>query len=213
MAIQEEDIRILMRLGLTSSQAKVYLALLRLGQATGKALSQHSKVARQEVYRVLAELQEKGLVEKIIAAPTEFKPIPIEDCLSILIKRKEKKISEIKIEATKLLQQFKENKENTIQEYEPQFILVPEKEAYLRRFINAIENTQTSCCMILHWNCFRYGMIEDTELWKKTVEKGVKIRFIVYKSKDEKAVSRIAQTLKNMGSFKVKYIFTPPQLQ
>lgn len=199
-----------MQLGLTSSQAKVYLALLRLGQATGKALSQGSKVARQEVYRILAELQEKGVVEKIIAAPTEFKAIPIEACLSILFEHKEKKISKIKTNATKLIQQFKEkNSENTIQEEESQFILV-QKEAYLRRFTNAIENTQTSCDMILHWECFRYGMIENTELWKKTVEKGVKIRFIVYKSEDEKAVSQIAQILKKKGNFKGKYIFKPP---
>lgn len=80
-----------MQLGFNRLQAEVYVALLSLGQATGKALSQHSKVARQEVYRILKELQEKGLVEKIIVMPTKFKALPIEDCLRTLIERKKKK--------------------------------------------------------------------------------------------------------------------------
>lgn len=211
MAVQDEDAQTLAGLGLTVSQAKVYLALLKLEKATGKTLSQHSKVARQEAYRILAELQEKGLVEKIIASPTVFKTIPLEDCLHLLIERKKTEISEIQKKATKLLQQFKEkNSKNTLQEEESQFILVPEKEASLRKFTNTIANTKTSCDMILHWECFRYGMIEDTETWKKTVEKGAKIRFIVYKSEDEKAVSQIVQMLKEKGSFNVRYISRPP---
>ena len=211
MAIQEKAIQTLIQLGLNRLQAEVYVALLSLGQATAKALSQHSKVARQEIYRILNELQKSGLVERIIAMPTKFKALPIEDCLGMLIKRKKEKLSEAEKKATALLQQLTENNSNnsnTVQE--SYFILVPEKEAYIRRVTNAIEITQTSCDMILHWECFRYGMIENTEMWKKSVKKGVNVRFIAYKSKDEKAVSRIVQALKNMGSFKVKYIFKPP---
>jgi hypothetical protein len=88
---EEEIVRILTRLGLTISQSKVHLALFELKKATGKITAKHSKVARQEAYRVLDELQEKGLVEKIIARPTEFEPIPIDDCIYILIKGKKMK--------------------------------------------------------------------------------------------------------------------------
>jgi len=38
MAFQEEDAKILVKLGLTISEAKVYLSLLKFGQTTGKAL-------------------------------------------------------------------------------------------------------------------------------------------------------------------------------
>jgi hypothetical protein len=55
-------------------------------------------------------------------------------------------------------------------------------------------------------------MIEDTETWKKTVEKDVKVRFIVYKheAEDEKAVSQTIQMLKEKGSVSVRYISRPP---
>jgi sugar-specific transcriptional regulator TrmB len=194
LAFREEDTQVLIQLGLTNSQAKVYLTLLKIGQTTGKNVSKNSKVARQEVYRILGELQDKGLIEKLIALPTEFKPIPIQACLQTLIKQKKKEISETE----------------KISEKDSFFILVPEKEAYIRRFQNSISKAKTSVDMLLHWDCFRYGMIEDLELWKKTVEKGVKIRLIVYKNQEEMDVSRTAEFLKKQGNFEVKYIFLAP---
>ena len=107
MDVEQEATQILNRLGLTSSQAKVYLTLLKLEQATAKTISNTSKVARQEVYRVLVELEENSLVERIIAVPTEFKPISIENGLSFLIGEKRKEISDIQKEAKKLSSKFK----------------------------------------------------------------------------------------------------------
>jgi sugar-specific transcriptional regulator TrmB len=206
-----EEIQALTKLGLTVLQAKVYLTLAKSGKTTIKIISQASKIDRSDVYRIVSKLQEKGLVEKIITTPNTFKAVPIHDGLPMLLRRKAEEYNEIEAKAKELLQKYeKNNEEKPLQEDVCQFILVPKKEASRRKFTNAIENTQTSCDMILHWECFRYGMTEDTETWKKAVEKGVKIRFIVYKSEDEKAVSRIVQILKKKGSFKVRYIFTPP---
>ena len=94
--IPEDYIRTLTQLELTSAQAKVYLTLATLEKATAKEISNHSNVAREEVYRLLTELQKKGLIERIIASPTQFKATPIEEGLSILIRRKEKEIAGIK---------------------------------------------------------------------------------------------------------------------
>jgi sugar-specific transcriptional regulator TrmB len=210
LAMQEEDAQILIQLGLTVSQAKVYLTLLKLGQATGKAIAQSSKVARQEVYRILSDLHEEGLVEKIIASPTGFKPVPIEQCLHMLLKQKKRDISDAEKKAIKLIQHFSVKSPKALLEKESFFIMVSEKEAYLRKFRNSIENAKTSFDMLLHWKCFRYGMIEDTQLWRKAVERGVKVRFVVYEFEDEKNVSDITQILMSKGSFEIRYLFTPP---
>ena len=68
-------IQALNKLGLTTNQGKLYLTLLRTGKTSGSILSKETKLARQEVYRLLNELQEKGLVEKIISAPLEFQAV------------------------------------------------------------------------------------------------------------------------------------------
>lgn len=208
---QDEDIQTLTKLGLTVLQARVYLTLAKSGKATIKTISKASEIDRSDIYRIVYKLHELGLVEKMITTPNTFRAVPIREGLPMLLKRKTKEHNEITAKAKKLLQKYEKNSEETaLQKEECQFILVPKKEAARRKFKKAIENTQTSCDMILHWECFRYGMLEDTEIWKKTVEKGVKVRFIVYKSENEKAVSRIVQILKKKGSFKVRYIFTPP---
>jgi len=210
MAFQEEDAKILVKLGLTISEAKVYLSLLKFGQTTGKALSQGSRLARQEVYRILCELHKKGLVEKVIAAPTLFKPVPIEDCLQMLIGQRKSEVSETEYKASLLLEKFKEVNYFVSQEKESFFILVPEKEAYRRKFRFSIDNARVSCDMLLHWECFRYGMVEDAEIWEKTVEQGVKTRFIVYNSKEEKTIERVIRSLSRKGSFEVRSVFAPP---
>lgn len=57
---------LLQKLGLTDSEAKVYLALLRIGILTSKgAILKEAKIAPSKVYHVLDKLMDKGLVSTI----------------------------------------------------------------------------------------------------------------------------------------------------
>ena len=65
LSIKEDDLEVFLNLGLTQNQAKVYLALLKLGmESNASSLFQISGVSRQDVYRVLLELEKLGIVEK-----------------------------------------------------------------------------------------------------------------------------------------------------
>ncbi|MCW4019121.1 MAG: hypothetical protein NWF00_10680 [Candidatus Bathyarchaeota archaeon] len=90
----EEAIQTLVNLGLTVLQAKVYLALVTVGTTTGRITAKAANVASQDVYRVLTELQEKGLAEKIIAKPNKYKPTPVQNGISALLKQKIKEYNE-----------------------------------------------------------------------------------------------------------------------
>jgi sugar-specific transcriptional regulator TrmB len=204
-----ENFQTLIELGLTISQAKVYFTLLELKKAAVKTITKHSKVARQEVYRVLAELQEKGLVEKIIDMPTEFEPIPIEDYVSILIECKKNELSETRKKAAKLLQKFKEKNSHALQEEEPQFILVPENEV-IRRTKKNIENTQTSLDVITTSNRFQSGMFDFDEVDKKALKRGVKFRLITDKPEDENLLTAIVKAVTKNPLFEIRYINTSP---
>ena len=56
----------LSRLGLTTEQSRVYETLTGKGALTILELSRTSGVSRTQVYRVIEELKEKGLVEEIV---------------------------------------------------------------------------------------------------------------------------------------------------
>lgn len=61
----EKYIHALETLGLTDKEARVYLALLELGQASAYSLADKSKIKRPTTYVILAELMKKGLVLKV----------------------------------------------------------------------------------------------------------------------------------------------------
>ena len=87
--LNEENIQIMMDLGLSQAQARVYLVLCRIGTANVKTISNNINSARQDIYRVLPDLIEMGIVEKIIASPNKFKPLPFkEGCFLLLEKQR-----------------------------------------------------------------------------------------------------------------------------
>ncbi len=60
-----ELVQELEQLGLNEKQARVYLAVLELGQATALEISRESKIKRSTTYVILDELQEQALIRHI----------------------------------------------------------------------------------------------------------------------------------------------------
>ena len=65
------DIKPLERIGLTKSEIRVYLALLKLGQTTAGPIVDEAKVTRSKIYDILERLKNKGLVSYITKASTK----------------------------------------------------------------------------------------------------------------------------------------------
>lgn len=207
MTTQEEDIQALVGLGLTNSQAKVYLSLVITGKTKGHAIWKNSGVARQDVYRILTELQEKGLVEKIIATPTEYKPTSLKEGLAILLKDKAHEYEAAEIRTKDLLQKLQAyTGEDTFEEY--QFSLVPGREATKAKFKAAFNSTQKSIDAIFYWKGF-VPFIGDAAVWEKDLKKGVKLRMIVYRPPEEKNSPDIMHALKK-EYLKVRCTSRPP---
>ena len=99
----DREINSLEDLGLTSSQIKVYLALLNVGCSNAATASKFSGVVRQDIYRVLNELIAKGLVAKTLDMPSKFDPVNLEDGLVILYDHKKTEIINMQARVTELL--------------------------------------------------------------------------------------------------------------
>lgn len=68
----------LKRLGLTTYEARVFLALQKLGSGTASEVSDLSDVPRSQVYGAAENLEERGLVESQQSRPTVFRPVSLE---------------------------------------------------------------------------------------------------------------------------------------
>ncbi len=65
----------LVELGLTNSEAKVYLAAARLGTATTTEIAAAAVKERSNTHHLLERLERLGLVDATLDSPTRFKPI------------------------------------------------------------------------------------------------------------------------------------------
>ena len=67
-----EIVNNLIKMGLTSGEAKVYVALAEIGSTTVGPIVNKSKVAYSNIYEILNRLIDKGLVSFIIKEKTKY---------------------------------------------------------------------------------------------------------------------------------------------
>ncbi|MCW4018846.1 MAG: hypothetical protein NWF00_09260 [Candidatus Bathyarchaeota archaeon] len=189
----------IVKLGLTFLQAKVYLALVTLGTSTGRTAAKVAKVASQDVYRVLAELQEKGLVEKVIGKPNRYNPTPIQEGICLLLKRKAKEYKENERKAEEILDDFKRKQQENTENNEFQFLMLTTKDANARKIHEGTSRIERGVDVIDSWVSFKYSILIYAEEIAKCVKRKVKVRFITDKPKEGETTPKIFQTWKQKG--------------
>jgi sugar-specific transcriptional regulator TrmB len=214
LSFQDQGEKILRELGLTFSQARVYIALVILGdQTTARAVSNFLNIARQDVYKIVAELQRLSLVEMIIDKPKMFRAIPMQETVSILINRRNRETNALLSEATELLERLPEKAEATIQQDNRQFVLIPEKEVLVHRMEKAIETAQESILVITPWKELTQWMLILDKFWSQALKRGVNIRWITEKQENANSnPENIKAFLKN-PHFKLKTMPNPLKIK
>jgi len=71
-------------LGLTSYEAKVFIALHRLGAGTARDVADVTDVPRSQVYSVAESLEERGLLEVQQSNPIRYRPVGVESARETL---------------------------------------------------------------------------------------------------------------------------------
>jgi len=114
------DTTILEQIGLTESEAKVYMALLKLGETTAGPIVNEAKVTRSKIYDILERLKNKGLISYIIKESIKyFSATSPSNILDYLDEKEEEIITEkkaVKNLLPQLEQQYKKIIENKIAE-------------------------------------------------------------------------------------------------
>jgi sugar-specific transcriptional regulator TrmB len=214
MLIPEEYIEVLVELGLTHTEAKVYMALLCLKSAEASVLHRESNVARQEVYRILSDLQEKGLIEKIIGRPTRFTPISANDTIRILLERRRKQNRELRRKAIKRFRNFEIDCTGMLTfDRDAKFVLLSKSEAnptgHIDKLGEAIDNAQKSVMCSITFPFFIKVKYNDENKWKKAVKRAVKFKFIISRSPNEKSELSLDTKLKNSDYFEIRWTSSP----
>jgi sugar-specific transcriptional regulator TrmB len=192
MASDENAAQTLTQLGLTVLEARIYLALCTYGTLNTKALSKLAKTSQPDTYRVLTKLQKKGLIEKIIKKPAEFKAAPIETSVDSLLQKKKAEYDDLKVKTKQLIHAIKEKPAPKPDEAETsQFALIPQSETIVKKIREAIEKSRISVDIFLSWKRFLDGITTAfAESSKRAWARGVKFRIVVEAPEGEAHVEK-----------------------
>jgi len=99
----------LMKLGLSQNESKVYIYLNKNGSKKAKEIAQNQKIARTQTYHLLTELQNRGIVTVISDRITKYEGIEFERVLDILINNELKRIEDLQLMRSELSELWNAN--------------------------------------------------------------------------------------------------------
>ena len=182
-------------MGLTGTEARVYLALVKSGPSKAPEIAKVSDVARPDVYRTISRLQDMGLVKKIVSSPNEFSAIPIFDALSMLLQRRRKDQAELAEKADILIEKYNAFEKNASKEKLNQFILIPEKETLIRERIKAVDNAKEKILFMIPLKKLGPVLTNFFESFNKAIERKVSFQIITEKTENEIELKKLFEGL------------------
>jgi sugar-specific transcriptional regulator TrmB len=206
MFVEEEDLHILTQIGFTKNQAKLYLALLKLGRTDGRTLAKNANSPRTVVYRTLDELQKMGLVEKEITSPYKFKATPVKEGLQILMVQKLQQYEENQQKTETFLLKYQNYKEEEQQEQQYKFITVEGKERIIQRMKlhhNTVQESAKILTNLQRWLQILHYCYDD---YVKALARKVKYQVVIETRERKNIFPETVHTLLNKPNFELKLI-------
>ncbi len=206
----QQDIEILVAAGLTITQAKVYLTLIKLGKEKATNIWKASKVARQDIYRILTELEAKGLIEKIVAKPTQYTALPLPDMFSVLLDNRLQEYEETKKKAKNMVDRYK-------RAYQPEtteghVIKILTGKTAVHRLINEnLRLVEKTVDIVDTWAKFRHLIWLYADIYERAANRGVFVRVITDKPKNGLNVPEIVQAMKKKNCCELRHVEFKPK--
>jgi sugar-specific transcriptional regulator TrmB len=82
----------LARFGLLKNEIKVYLYLARVGEKKAGEIAEAISLHRTETYRILRDLEKKGILFSIFEKPLKFTAVPLDKAIDLLVDAQKMKI-------------------------------------------------------------------------------------------------------------------------
>lgn len=191
---QEEEIQHLRSLGLTLNQARVYAALAKFHNATARTLSNVSQLATCDIYRVIPELQELGLLEVVLCSPKVFKATEPEEAVKILLKQKVREIEEMQTIAKEFLTEINQIKSSEQANLDKiALIQCGERVEHFEKL--KLLNTKKQLDVVQTNAVFFRFIAETSEYIEKLLKRKVKVRYLL---EDKKAIEKADNEMKKI---------------
>lgn len=104
----------LTKFGFTREEAEFYVFLSAIGPGTARTIARRFNINRVKAYRTLKDLEEKGLVVKIMGRPLRFAAQPIERLIQNKISETKQSLQELETNQTQIIEDLAKIKDANI---------------------------------------------------------------------------------------------------
>ena len=94
----------LARFGLLKNEIKVYLYLARAGEKKASEIAEAISLHRTETYRILRDLEKKGILFSVFEKPLKFTAVPLNKAIDLLVDAQKMKIKLLEKEKASLVE-------------------------------------------------------------------------------------------------------------
>ena len=94
----------LSRFGLLKNEIKVYLYLARSGEKKASEIAEAISLHRTETYRILRDLEKKGILFSIFEKPLKFTAVPLDKAIDLLVNAQKMRIKLLEKEKANLVE-------------------------------------------------------------------------------------------------------------
>jgi len=94
----------LARFGLLKNEIKVYLYLARVGEKKAGEIAESISLHRTETYRILRDLEKKGILFSVFEKPLKFTAVPLDKAIDLLVDAQKMKIRLLEKEKANLVE-------------------------------------------------------------------------------------------------------------
>jgi sugar-specific transcriptional regulator TrmB len=94
----------LSRFGLLKNEIKVYLYLARVGEKKAGEIAEAISLHRTETYRILRDLEKKGILFSVFEKPLKFTAVPLDKAIDLLVDVQKMKIKLLEREKANLVE-------------------------------------------------------------------------------------------------------------
>ena len=205
-----EGVEVLVGLGLSGRQARVYLALLKAGDAKAQVVACLAGVHRQEVYRLLESLQQLGLVQQNVSVPMSYVATSLSSGIKLLLEHKSSELTVMSQKAawlTRILDKTKYLAPVAVAA-KPCFGVVCEADRG-KKYLSAIQETRHAIEVVTNWVRFKKTcFLFETQL-TDVLKRGVTLHIVTEKPPNHHLPKWVKTALLKNPNFELKILPNP----
>ncbi|MGQ9460124.1 MAG: TrmB family transcriptional regulator [Candidatus Bathyarchaeaceae archaeon] len=181
----------LLKFGLSRNEIRVYIYLARSGVRRAREISDALSLHRTETYRILRDLEKRGIVSSILEKPLKFMATPFEETIDTLIKAKKLRIQQLERRKKSLIDiWFSIPQQKVEPENREVFQILEGEEQIILKANEILENTEEEIYVLApDLDLLRLYHSGFTDKLEKFSRKNVKVRLLTNHSPKSRFVA------------------------